>query len=62
MCFICGMCLQLESAMEEKWRSVLPLDQASDNVKNEAEALQTSVRCSHTRVYFHDMADHITSL
>lgn len=30
--------------MEDRLRSVLPLDQASDNVKNQAEALQASVR------------------
>ena len=32
--------------MEERWLSFLPLDQASDGVKNKAEALQTSVRYS----------------
>lgn len=30
--------------MEDRLRSFLPLDQASDNVKNQAEALQASVR------------------
>ncbi|KAL7371004.1 hypothetical protein ABVT39_016245, partial [Epinephelus coioides] len=32
----------LESVMEGKWRSLLPLDQASDDIKNQADALQTS--------------------
>ncbi|XP_073336530.1 23 kDa integral membrane protein-like [Pagrus major] len=36
---------QLESQMEEKWRSSLPLDQASNDDKNKAEALQKSLHC-----------------
>ncbi|KAM8740370.1 uncharacterized protein AB9X84_020238 isoform 1-T2 [Acanthopagrus schlegelii] len=36
---------QSESRMEERWLSFLPLDQASDAVKNKAEALQTSLHC-----------------
>ncbi|XP_042367680.1 tetraspanin-3-like [Plectropomus leopardus] len=36
---------ELESVMEERWRSFLPLDQASDAIKSQAEALQTSLHC-----------------
>ncbi|XP_041820394.1 23 kDa integral membrane protein-like [Chelmon rostratus] len=36
---------KLEGLMEERWRSFLPLDQTSDDIKNQAEALQTSLHC-----------------
>ncbi|XP_076577809.1 tetraspanin-8-like [Chaetodon auriga] len=36
---------KLETLMEERWRSFLPLDQTSDDIKNQAEALQTSLHC-----------------
>ncbi|XP_038564474.1 tetraspanin-33-like [Micropterus salmoides] len=36
---------KLASVMEERWRSFLPLDQASDDIKNQAEALQKSLHC-----------------
>ncbi|TMS02801.1 Tetraspanin-8 [Larimichthys crocea] len=36
---------KLEIVVEERWRSFLPLDQASDDVKKRAEALQTSLHC-----------------
>lgn len=45
VCFCCVVCLQSESRMEERWLSFLPLDQASDDVKKKAEALQTSLHC-----------------
>eukprot|EP00064_Thunnus_orientalis_P021017 superscaffoldBa00006125_g21171 len=34
-----------KSVMEDRWRSLLPLDQASDNIKVQVEALQTSLHC-----------------
>ncbi|XP_070785449.1 uncharacterized protein [Enoplosus armatus] len=36
---------KLVSLVEERWRSFLPLDQASDDIRNQAEALQTSLHC-----------------
>ncbi|XP_044041318.1 tetraspanin-8-like [Siniperca chuatsi] len=36
---------KLESLTEERWRSFLPLNQASDDIKNQVEVLQTSLHC-----------------
>ncbi|KAM7367405.1 hypothetical protein PAMP_015309 [Pampus punctatissimus] len=36
---------KLVSVMEDRWRSRLPLDQASDDIKNQVKALQTSLHC-----------------
>lgn len=37
--------------MEEKFHELLPLDKASEDVKNMAESLQTQVRYTHTHTH-----------
>ncbi|XP_059181973.1 23 kDa integral membrane protein-like [Centropristis striata] len=36
---------QLQGLMEKRWRSFVPLDETSDDVKRQLEALQTSLQC-----------------
>ncbi|XP_051276112.1 tetraspanin-8-like [Dicentrarchus labrax] len=51
---------QLEGVLEQRFRQVLPLDKASDEVKNVADALQTKMHCCGLFSYT-DWEDEIPS-